>query len=173
MIDTINAFNTTDWGSIQSIIYTGGNAATAPGYITETSTRYASSLILQYLRDKNPHVGLYYAIGTSDMYPHKYQDFQSSGSGSYDNLTNLDADINPDTSGYTSFAGNNAARDVFKTYGFYSLDSVVSTILADTSNPDLAFQGIENTFVKPIFLNTMACFNNNWELMREKGDPGA
>jgi len=52
------------------------------------------------------------------------------------------------------------------------MDSVISTILADTSNPNWALQGIQNTFVKPIFINTNACFNNNWELTKEAGDPG-
>jgi len=76
-------------------------------------------------------VGLYYATGTTDMYPHKYQDFSSPGST---NLSNLDDALNGE--GYTSFT--TASRTKFLEYGYYSLDSVISTILADTSNPNWA-----------------------------------
>jgi len=39
-------------------------------------------------------------MGTSDMYPHKYQDFSSANSA---NLTAIDALINEDGTDYTSF----------------------------------------------------------------------
>jgi len=62
------------------------------------------------LREKNPLLGLYYSIGTSDLYPHKYQDFSSTGAG---NLSAFDTAVNPATTAdaYASISDDTTARN--------------------------------------------------------------
>jgi len=52
------------------------------------------------------------------------------------------------------------------------MENVIYSILPDNSNPDWAGTGIASQHISAIFINTNACYNNNWALMKEKGDPG-
>ena len=79
MVDTINKLNTTNYLSFTSIIYGGSSNADEPDYLDEAQTYMAEYEIFKYLREKNPFIGLYYAVGPHDLYPLKHQRFNASG----------------------------------------------------------------------------------------------
>jgi hypothetical protein len=58
--------------NFKSIIYAGSSQANLPNYLNESTSLTAIQTIISYLRRKNPLVGLYYALGPTDLFPANY-----------------------------------------------------------------------------------------------------
>jgi hypothetical protein len=110
MIDSINYFNTSNAMNIKSIIFSGGAVAPVPETLTNQRTLDANKEVFKYIREKNPVLGIYNAIGPFDLYPPNYQVLSSSGNSK---LSDLDSSINPATTAesYTAISDQSSIRD--------------------------------------------------------------
>lgn len=179
MVDTINSFNNTLYLDISSIIYAGGTNVYQPGYLNETSVNLAHAEAIKYLREKNPLKGIYYSLGSNDLYPPNLQYFNELDSEL--KLSTLDETINPTAEipeeesimdNYSSISDDVDARTKFKEYGFYSKLDFIYKVDTDGSRPAKSQTPFFKTDLRVIFLNTNACNNRNLALMEEVTDPG-
>lgn len=69
LVDTLNTYNGTNYLSWNSLLYGGSTNAYAPEFLTEAQTLTVHQEVFKYLREKNPILGLYYAVGPHDLFP--------------------------------------------------------------------------------------------------------
>ena len=176
MVDEINRFNNSLSLDISSFIYAGGTNVYSPGYLNETTVNLAHAEALKYIREKNPLKGIYYSLGSNDLYPPNLQFFNEVDAEL--KLSSLDLAINPTTEGaeemdlYSSLSNDVPARTKFKEYGFYSKSDIIYQVENDGQRPAKAQTPFFKSDLRVIFLNTNACNNRNVALMEELDDPG-
>ena len=94
-------------------------------------------------------------------------------------LADINTAIHPDgvsttfPSKYSSISSNTVAQDSFKLAGYYSIRPVVFMQGYDGGSPQKAITAFPKNDLNVISINTNACHNRNFALMRERDDPGA
>lgn len=108
MIDEINAKNGTADFMLSSIFYGGSTQANMPEHLTATTLASVQKEMMAYIRSKNPHVGIYYALGENDLYPSHFLDMTDRRNPL---LQAMDLEFNPTADPQTSTTMANQAAD--------------------------------------------------------------
>lgn len=87
-------------------------------------------------------------------------------------LATLDGLFNTDTAAntQTSISDDDVLRTKFKEFGFYTVKNPITAATYDVNNAIETAIPTSDLYV--VFLNTAACDNRNFELMKEMSDPG-